>query len=143
MSVANGIQDALVVAGAVSGGVLGYVLWLGFQKAVVDRAAERLFRNGANRLLEAMPAVFQLADVMMPQKEAGSTGEELAGWIEGILEQATGDDWGTASASDRAAAVDQFFLLYDPRIGADRRTRLGAQGLAKPPTITRKQAQQQ
>lgn len=132
------VKESAVVLAAVLAGVAGHILWLGFQKTIVEPFAAHQFRKGANRLLAAMPDVFRVIDVMMPAKMASSTGDELSAWIEGVMETATGEDWGDATEDERSEMLRIFFDLYDPRIGADRRHALRIQGMgmaSAPPSV--------
>ncbi|MEO1003569.1 MAG: hypothetical protein AAFX65_10725 [Cyanobacteria bacterium J06638_7] len=107
MSLADGAAGGLVV-------LCASPLLIGFEKAVVEPVARRLFRRGTARIIPHLARLLADTDQWMPAKIASSTPRELELWVLSRLEALTGEPW------PDPAELEPFWTAYDPRINASK-----------------------
>lgn len=83
---------------------------LGLTAAIITPIAKRVVKC---RLIRWAPSAMEILDREMPQLFGNRSGQELTDMLRTKLETLTGESWSDVD-------LDNLFLLYDPRITADK-----------------------
>lgn len=93
---------------------------IGFEKAVIEPVAKKLFKRATSRLIDALPQVFSRIDHLVPGFiEAGNVAA-LRSTFYMALEEVTGEKWSYAKAPAMLEAWREFRRQYDPVRAAER-----------------------
>jgi hypothetical protein len=87
-----------------------FFLTLGFTEAVIKPIATRWVRR---KVIKYGPVVLGLLDTQMPNLLKEHDGKQLEQIVRTKLEGLTGESWSEEE-------LDEVFMMYDPRITADK-----------------------
>lgn len=90
-------------------------------KGAIEPIARQVFRQGIDRLLRALPRIYDLLDPVWPAMEETLCPEELEQVVRETFAAMTGEDWSRASMKVQTQAIDEFFARRDSRIAAAKR----------------------